>query len=1003
MANENEIPLVFKAETKEAESSISNFQKGVENSVGKVQASFLKIATAIASVATVATVLKKSFAEAIEAEDGFAKLNFALATTGEFSREASASMAAFATEIQKTTTFSDEAATQALTLAKNFGLTNEKAKDLVKVATDLAAQTGDSLPAATERLLASLNGQSKALKDLGPAYKRLTEEQSLAGEGVRLVKEQLSGAAVLLSGKFSGALDQAKNNFSDIFEEIGKAIIQNPKLVASINLLSGVFASLAEKIGDNKDVISNFVTDAIVTMAKGLISAIEALSNLNSALGKIKLKEFTIALTAATVASAAFFLVFKTGETIDVLLKTGSAIEAITVGIKGLTIASSGGGIAAIAANFRNIAAALSLVAGAAIAATASLGALFIAALPFLAVAAAVAAVAIGIDALQASIRGVPSGFDRATGRIKATNEETEKFSAFLEGVPVASKNFSDATDDVEMSLRGELKALIQTSAAADKNEEALIRLSKAAKKAGPEFGKLAEEAKKFSDELLKEAANPYEKASLARAKELEDIQKFRNAFADKQKEADQLEIVSREKFESTVSELQSKYDAEELDRVTKQAEKKRKIISEAFANPVKGIVDAFSGVNFNFSNIIESLRAEFSKPITDILRDLSDALQSPKLAAIGLGITSAMLEGAKGAQKFLAASVGAIVGKAAGDAFGPIAGQIADQLITLGPDGAKAMVREFVDALPDLITKLADAIPAVVEALVDSLITKGGIVKIAVALLRAMAGESLVKAIGKQIGVSFTEVANDELIKTARNMAIILSVPFFGAIYVFRNEIKQAFVDAANQIGPVFAVAGGQLAMGFKDGISDIFSVFSSLIASTAAVGPLLSNPLSGALDRIPNLGDGISNKIKDAANFFKERVDLPFDSIKDFLSNFKIDLPNIGGSDDGFLGTGLATGGLVPPGYNNDTFPARLTSGELVIPKDLVGSLSDFLDVGLSPKKDNGDLNTAILGKIAALLGQPMNVESSINISGQVFADIMLKLSRNNARITA
>ena len=36
-----------------------------------------------------------------------------------------------------------------------------------------------------------------------------------------------------------------------------------------------------------------------------------------------------------------------------------------------------------------------------------------------------------------------------------------------------------------------------------------------------------------------------------------------------------------------------------------------------------------------------------------------------------------------------------------------------------------------------------------------------------------------------------------------------------------------------------------------------------------------------------------------------------------------------------------GLAEGGIVPPGYPNDTFPARLSSGEAVIPLDRLSSI--------------------------------------------------------------
>lgn len=41
------------------------------------------------------------------------------------------------------------------------------------------------------------------------------------------------------------------------------------------------------------------------------------------------------------------------------------------------------------------------------------------------------------------------------------------------------------------------------------------------------------------------------------------------------------------------------------------------------------------------------------------------------------------------------------------------------------------------------------------------------------------------------------------------------------------------------------------------------------------------------------------------------------------------------------GGFGAGMATGGIVPPGYPNDTFPARLTSNEAVIPLDRIDSI--------------------------------------------------------------
>ena len=906
MANENEIPLNITADTDAAQKQLEQFTAAITKLMGNLNQSIEggiakplenvakasksngdKIAGALTGIKVAAAAAFAVFAgreviqffenaidEASQADQALQGLNFALASTGSFSEEASLALQDYAASIQKTTTFTDDAVIASLTLGKTFGLSTEKAKDLTAAAVNLAAVQGIDLSSATEKLLQSLNGQGKALKSLGPEFAKLTTEQLENGEAVKLIQKRYGDAASVLTNTFAGAVAQANNNLGEISESFGKTITQNKTVVAAIKIVSSAFEFLAEEIGKNKEGISAFVSASIRLFADFAALSIKAILLVSE--GFLKLIELTG----------------------NGALRIKSAFQLITGDVDGLKestkqLAEGGSDVTRFAKGLREGLTKLSTVA----------------------------------DATAASI-----------GKVGASNKST-------------GNSFQ--------------------------------KISDAAEKASGGLGKNIEEALKFTKELALRSADAFDKLSLQRDEDLRQIRKYLNEGSLTYPQAYEARSKVERDFFRKSQDIRDK-DRKEAkaaidkfnDDYAKSLEDRKKIIEGAFKDPIQ------AAINFDTS-------AGNAKQVG---------------AAIGLGIVSEMLNGAKGAQKILSAGIGAAA-EAFLPGFGGAIGQITDQLLTLGPDGAKAMVREFVDALPDLITKLADAIPAVVEALVDSLITKGGIVKIAVALLRAMAGESLVKAIGKQIGVSFTEVASDELIKTARNMAIILSVPFFGAIYVFRNEIKQAFVDAANQIGPVFAVAGGQLAKGFKDGISGIFDGVAGIFAS---VGPLLSNPLSGALDRIPNLGDGISNKIKDAANYFKDRVDLPFDSIKDFLGKFKIEIPGFGGGSDrgavtGIKGSPLATGGLVPPGFNNDTFPARLTSGELVIPKDLVGSLSDFLDVGLSPKKDNGDLNTAILGKIAALLGQPVNVESSINISGQVFADIMLKLSRNNARITA
>ena len=49
--------------------------------------------------------------------------------------------------------------------------------------------------------------------------------------------------------------------------------------------------------------------------------------------------------------------------------------------------------------------------------------------------------------------------------------------------------------------------------------------------------------------------------------------------------------------------------------------------------------------------------------------------------------------------------------------------------------------------------------------------------------------------------------------------------------------------------------------------------------------------------------------------------------------------------------MGTGLADGGIIPSGYNNDTFPAMLSTNEAVIPLD---RLPQLMGIGKSSGKE-------------------------------------------------
>jgi hypothetical protein len=72
----------------------------------------------------------------------------------------------------------------------------------------------------------------------------------------------------------------------------------------------------------------------------------------------------------------------------------------------------------------------------------------------------------------------------------------------------------------------------------------------------------------------------------------------------------------------------------------------------------------------------------------------------------------------------------------------------------------------------------------------------------------------------------------------------------------------------------------------------------------------------------------------------------------------------------------------------------------GELVVPRDLVGALGAFLE-----NQGNGasGQDTAILMAILQAVQAPISINSSVQVNQSAFADIMLQLNRQNARVVA
>lgn len=309
-----------------------SFKNIFETAIGVSVANAFKAASS-AAINFAETLVGDSIKAAIQQEDAIAKMNNALALSGEFTTEASQEFIAFSEALQANSKFADDVILGQLALAKTFGATNEQAKRLVEAAVDLSTATGVDLETAVRSLGGSLQGVSGQLGKTIPGIKELTQEQLKAGEAIDLVASRFSGSGKNALLTFSGAITQAKNTFGDLQEELGGVFTSNATLIAVISAVSKEIQSLTGLISKESfaDLLSQGIKFAISGIQE-LVTVIQFVSPFFQILGQ------AVKATGEIILNV-FKTIFDSGKALgEALLKILSgdfkgAVEALSSGV----------------------------------------------------------------------------------------------------------------------------------------------------------------------------------------------------------------------------------------------------------------------------------------------------------------------------------------------------------------------------------------------------------------------------------------------------------------------------------------------------------------------------------------------------------------------------------------------------------------------------------------------------------------------------------------------
>lgn len=263
-----------------AERSVDKSTKKIKNSFDALKGHLTKVAAALG----VAAVIRGIVANTIESENAIRQLEARIKSTGAAAGLSSEQLQSLASELQKITTFGDDAILAMQGVLLTFtNIKGDVFKDATRAILDLSIAMGQDLQSSAVQLGKALNDPLKGISALGKIGVAFTADQKKLiksfvevgdiASAQRIILNELrtefGGAAEAASNTFGGALTQLQNAFGDLLEGKGgvndatasikelTALLQDPETVAAAEALTtalitgfvGVGKAVRETVG----------------------------------------------------------------------------------------------------------------------------------------------------------------------------------------------------------------------------------------------------------------------------------------------------------------------------------------------------------------------------------------------------------------------------------------------------------------------------------------------------------------------------------------------------------------------------------------------------------------------------------------------------------------------------------------------------------------------------------------------------------------------------------
>ena len=251
-------------------------------------------------------ILTDGIKAAREQEDAINELNTALVLSGIYSAEASKGIQDYASELQKSTKFADEAIVSASALIQNLGhLSEDGLKKATSAALDLSSALGKDLNSAALIVGKVAAGELGGLSRLGINLKETGDRALDSARGLEALSQKFGGAAQAQVNTYSGAVARLTNAYGENLEQVGNAVVKNQSLINVINVATEMFFKLSSGLEKNQGSFQKLVSDGIVLFVEGVRVAVAGVQ--------------TAAITFLKLEAASFALSYGISEVTDAL------------------------------------------------------------------------------------------------------------------------------------------------------------------------------------------------------------------------------------------------------------------------------------------------------------------------------------------------------------------------------------------------------------------------------------------------------------------------------------------------------------------------------------------------------------------------------------------------------------------------------------------------------------------------------------------------------------